>query len=465
MNLTNQFRSGRGQGVDASKARFVFLVLLVAACAILGGSSRSDVVVLPVLRSIAVVCLIFSAMLATGNFRDVRAPLVLLALLAVSIACQLVPLPVSWTPRADLLAYAPQLVEAGQWAPISLAPDRTWNSLIALIIPLAMLVCLSGLLARPGPILVIVVATALASSLLGILQVAGGKDSFFYLYENMHRGLPTGFLANRNHQAALLAVAIPVLWAWAADTKRSRLGVSNAMIAGALSLFFAMVILITGSRSGILMLFVAILATMLSIPSVFPARMPKKMRLSIGVAGVAISLFLVLLTFYLGRAYSIDRLMGINNLNEEARLSNAPIMIEMFRDFLPFGSGFGSFDQMFRMAEVDAALKLTYFNNAHNDLLEIGITGGAPALLAVLAFILWWGWSSWRVFRTRAPGAFNSAARAGSIGIFIFLLASLTDYPLRTPLLGAVFALLSAMLAKGCVEAAGARQPRLQLSR
>jgi hypothetical protein len=56
--------------------------------------------------------------------------------------------------------------------------------------------------------------------------------------------------------------------------------------------------------------------------------------------------------------------------------------------------------------------------------------------------------ASLRAFRSPSEGTETYAARAASIGILIFLLASLTDYPLRTPLLGAICAIFCAMLAQ-----------------
>lgn len=125
----------------------------------------------------------------------------------------------------------------------------------------------------------------------------------------------------------------------------------------------------------------------------------------------------------------------------------------MLRDFMPIGSGFGSFDPVFRMYEPDELLHPGYFNHAHNDWLELALTGGLPALLLLAAFILWAGWRLYSSFRTPAS---DPALRVRSGGLVLLVLAgaSVSDYPLRTPILAALLALACAWLARS-----GGEQP------
>ena len=119
----------------------------------------------------------------------------------------------------------------------------------------------------------------------------------------------------------------------------------------------------------------------------------------------------------------------------------------MWRDFAWTGSGFGSFDPLFRMYEPDAMLKPTNFNHAHNDWLELALTGGVPALAVLTLFV---GWASVQMARCwRAPGATAMvlSARGGGIALLVLGAASISDYPLRTPLMAALMTLSCAWLA------------------
>ena len=60
----------------------------------------------------------------------------------------------------------------------------------------------------------------------------------------------------------------------------------------------------------------------------------------------------------------------------------------MLKDFLPTGIGFGAFDPAFRVFEPDSSLSPLYLNHAHNDLVELALTGGIAALLMFALFLL-----------------------------------------------------------------------------
>jgi O-antigen ligase len=149
------------------------------------------------------------------------------------------------------------------------------------------------------------------------------------------------------------------------------------------------------------------------------------------VAGV------VALAVFFGRAEAVNRLVGMYGAGDEARISKLPEVLQIARDFFPFGTGMGSFDPVFRGYETVQDLDLTYFNHAHNDLAELALTGGLPALLILIAFITW-------AMRS-AAGALSMAhaefQRLGAVIVALILFASLVDYPLRTPLLSAIFTL------------------------
>src|SRR5690606_34739815 len=80
-------------------------------------------------------------------------------------------------------------------------------------------------------------------------------------------------------------------------------------------------------------------------------------------------------------------------------------------------------------------------NHAHNDLLELALTGGLPALSILGWFVAWFGLNAASVLRQRDRSASTDFARLGVVMIVVLLLSSVVDYPLRTPLMAALFAM------------------------
>src|SRR5690606_10191399 len=91
----------------------------------------------------------------------------------------------------------------------------TWNAFWASLAPAAVLVLGVGLdrndLDRLVPALI---ALIFLSFLVGLLQIVGDPHGPLYFYRYTHYGTPVGLLANRNHQAVLLACALPMLAVW-----------------------------------------------------------------------------------------------------------------------------------------------------------------------------------------------------------------------------------------------------------
>jgi len=79
-------------------------------------------------------------------------------------------------------------------------------------------------------------------------------------------------------------------------------------------------------------------------------------------------------------------------------------------------------------------------NQAHNEPLQLAIEGGVPALILLLLFLAWWAQAAWRIAVPAEPGRRRAIARAAFSATVMLMLSSLVDYPLRTPLLSALFA-------------------------
>ncbi len=431
---------------------------LLVVLALVGGSARADALVLVFLRPMVVLAAM-AILLSPGPLdpRPVRIPAILLGCLALTIAIQLVPLPIdllNGVAGGDGLRSAEAaLPDAPTFMPITLTPDSTWNSLIALL-PAAV-VLLGYAAIRPMQrfrLVDILLALICLSAIFSVVQTLSGDGLQLSIYEFVHRNRPIGFMANRNHAAAMLALALPLLSAWVylpmSLPEWARLRVPLAV---ALGIFFIILVLVSGSRSGLVLVGIGIVGAMVVRPARWLRLSRRQFWAVVLSAPVALGGLLAIM-FLRGRATSIDRLLAIDIGDTELRLKNLPAVIEAVRDFFPLGSGFGSFTPLFQHYEADGSLRNAYFNNAHNDFIELVLTGGLAAALVGFAFVIWWGVVSVRLFRAPRETPELVLARAASFGIGILLVASISDYPLRTPFLGAVFALLSALLASGLLQ-------------
>jgi O-antigen ligase len=113
-------------------------------------------------------------------------------------------------------------------------------------------------------------------------------------------------------------------------------------------------------------------------------------------------------------------------------------------EFMPVGSGLGSFGAVYRTFDNPNRTTNEFVNHAHNDYLEVALELGVPGILLVLGFFIWWALRSWRSWQDDFHGA--NVARCGSVITAVLLLHSVADYPLRTSALAAVFALGCAFL-------------------
>src|SRR5690606_2789019 len=89
----------------------------------------------------------------------------------------------------------------------------------------------------------------------------------------------------------------------------------------------------------------------------------------------------------------------------------------------------------------------SYFNHAHNDLLEIVLDAGLPGLLLLGWAIIWWFWRTIAVWRRREVQ--HPLPRLGSGILLLTIVASITDYPARTPMNMAVVVIAAVWLSGG----------------
>ncbi len=109
-----------------------------------------------------------------------------------------------------------------------------------------------------------------------------------------------------------------------------------------------------------------------------------------------------------------------------------------------------SFASVYQIVEPDALLRQDYFNQAHNDWLQLPIEGGLPAVLIFLAGALWIVAGLVGALRQRSrPLGVEFIEPLVLAGAFsLIALNSIVDYPLRTQSLAMVGAFLLVILAR-----------------
>ena len=424
--MTDRFR-------DGLFATFVF------ACLVLGGASREG--------HLANFALQVSGLGFLGwglyrlDWRSLGTPerllLVLGGLGLVIIGLQFIPLPPElWRTlpgRSEVAAELDMLGVQPDPGLLTFSLHESLRSAMSILPALALAIALMARRSLPTIALAVtIVGTALLSLGVGIMQVLGGTESAWYLYDFTNRGWMVGFFANANHMATLLLVSLPFLAALLRDG-RTRLPLRRmefTILGCALCALIAMGVGLAGSLTGYALLAPVALASSLIV-------WPPSKRLS---------WFLALpVVIFSGAALAIlgD---GENALSSEARsslLGREQIQmhgVTAAQDFFPVGSGLGTFEEVYRRYEDEQLVTSNFINHAHNDYLELIIELGAPGLALIALFWCWWLYCLHRLLIVQA----SPFAWAGWIAVGVFLTHSGWDYPLRTAALAAVFAI-------GCV--------------
>lgn len=419
-----------------SPALLLFLLLL-GTLWVAGGASHADVTGQVVTRTATWLILVLAILCGVRPMGRSTGPvfwLVLATMLLVLL--QLVPLPPGlWTalPGREFLLSAPLSQET--WRPWSLTPSTTINAASSLIVPVVTLYLVSAMPQEERAWLpAIMLGAIFLSMLVGLLQFSGFMIDNPFI--NDTRGSVGGTFANRNHFALFLAMGCLIAPVWAFAGKQNARW--RAPVALAFMTLFALIILATGSRAGILTGLLALaLGLALCWHNVRRALhgAPRWVFPTLIAAIIGVIALFILVSIAADRAESVRRAFEIDP-GQDMRTRGLPTVLSMIAAYFPAGAGFGGFDPIFRLHEPFQLLKPTYFNHAHNDFLEIVLDGGLPALLLMLVAIGWYGMASMRAWR--GSGRHSVLPKLGSAILFLVFVASAFDYPARTPMMMAM---------------------------
>lgn len=430
----------------------ILLVLLLTVLWLAGGTSRADQLGQPVVRGAAWLLLIVAIVFGKRRpqFREKPVWLFLLAMIVLALA-QLVPLPPSmWEalPGRKMFIEAAVLAGTAQpWRPLAIVPSATINALSSLVVPFAVLVFATGLRERertwlPTLVLIFIVA----AMLLGLLQLSGAIIHNPFIDDIP--GQVSGTFANRNHFALLLAFGILLVPAWAfSDTHVATWRWPAAL---GLVLLLFLTILATGSRAGMGVGAIALVIGVILVRRPIQHRLrryPRWVLPMLIAAIVGLVILFVAISISADRAVSIHRLFTMSP-EEDLRRKALPTIWAMIWTYFPFGSGLGDFATVFQIYEPFDFLNITYLNRAHDDYLEIILNAGLPGLLLLLCALTWWLVASIRAWRA-GGSARHVKPKLGSTMLLLVFVASIVDYPARTPIMMAIIALAALWLSWG----------------
>jgi len=387
-----------------------------------------------------------------------------LGILLVFPLLQLVPLPAGWW--SALPGHEPyaQIVErfgdpsAHAWRAVSLQPAQTLASWLALLPPLA---CLLGMM-RLSPsnatrLLVWLAVVAGGEAVLGLMQ-AGIGDMFSFAERDPNApNRATGTFVNRNHLAAMLAMVLPVIIALL--IRRVRPGhlarrapavgegaAQVALLAGA-ALVVVVSLVLTRSRAGIA---TAGIGIALLFVAVVVARAPTADRggraawivAAIVAAGGAAAVAIIAAT---GTPFTSRMTTETVSLDLQTRVAMYTSTLRAALDFLPFGSGLGTFAAVYPPFQpVTGRVAVGGFvNHAHNDYLEALLEIGIAAPLVGLLFARAWLGRMWSLLRHDDGRGFTLLQIGAGVGLVPAALHSVLDFPLHMPSNAMWFGLLA----------------------
>ncbi|MGN6594301.1 O-antigen ligase family protein [Sphingopyxis terrae] len=450
-------KRGDASRLASDQWRIRWIIGFLLAVFLLGGSGRADVLSLAFLRPIAAIAFVTWAAVAwRTTWSEARGPALILLATGLLMLLHLIPLPPPlWTalPGRDIVVDTMAAVGSKPgWMPLTLAPTEGWNQFFALTVPAAMLlgVIWSGRAAM-RPVLIVLLGIIVASALLGLLQSIGPAKSPLYLYRITNNGVGVGLFANRNHQAMLLACFYPLLAVWASTISGSSES-QRAKMTMALGLGLAVVplVFVAGSRSGLVLLLVGLIAAFVIYQRPqqgFSARGDVHSRRIVSATVTGTAVIMMVVAALSTRSAALQRILQ-NDAADDLRFQALPTIMDGIWRFFPWGSGGGSFVPVYKMLEIDRLLSATYFNHAHNDVAEVMLEYGLPGLLLIVAAVSGWAWAIFRLWNARRAaggraGRTHLYGSAGSAILLILGLGSVVDYPLRVPSLAALATLAS----------------------
>jgi O-antigen ligase len=378
------------------------------------------------------------------------------ALLVATPLVQLLPVPMAWwallpghAPFAQVLETAG---EAAGWRPMTIHPVATQYSWLVMIPCVAIFVAVRQLdRSAVRRLAMVFAAVACMEAIAGVLQAGSTPGSAIHLGNPYGGGAATGTYINKNHFAALMAMALPLLLSlWAiemlpvvthrgevlrehprnADTKFAMRALFSA-----LAVVLLLALFLSRSRAGIAAGMLAFgLATLALVWRTATAQVKVVLAM---VAGGAL-----LLAACVGLTPALDR-FAPDEVAQAAggRWTLTFGSLNAALDFMPLGSGLGTFADVFRRYQGSGIIG--FADHAHNDyaelLVELGIAGLAVMALMLAAYAMRWR----PVLASRHSRRLRFLQVGAGLGMLAMIVHGLFDFNFHIPANAISFSLLA----------------------
>jgi O-antigen ligase len=192
-------------------------------------------------------------------------------------------------------------------------------------------------------------------------------------------------------------------------------------------------IIFTQSRTGIFLMLLGILLSSL----VFSSHLGFKKIVNFGLVAFGVALLSALqvgLIPVLSRFFLEDPLADLRWPMAQATIEGMPY-------FFPWGSGVGTFGEVFQRFQT-VALNGFYIDHAHNDVLEFAFEGGLLAMAVMASFFFYYLRRWWQFWPKGRWERYHFIQAGAGISIFLMMLHSLVDFNLHVPANAIYFALV-----------------------
>lgn len=361
--------------------------------------------------------------------------------------------------RVEIHRQAAQLTgsQAARASPsLSLAPANSRSAALSWLAAASLLA--ASLLVGRDPracrwLLAALLAGALVELAVGMVGLAQQAPHGLTRLLLQPEGRLKGTFANPNHLSLLfeIALAVAAAWSWWAWSRRA--GRWPARLGAALTwgLLFAAVVL-TGSRAGLVAAVAGTAVQVLALLAAGPRRRAAVMTLAltIGLAALAV----------VGSRLEIERYAAVSRFedNFRGRLEVVTPALELWRRFPLAGTGLGTFQEAFPLV-LPPEMTRVLWNRAHNDPLELLVTGGLIGVALAGCCVALLLRRIWRRLR-RAGGDEQRAAALAAIGALVAAgVHELMDFGLVIPANAAALAVLLGVAAGSRLKAPSGPAP------
>ncbi|MBW2328494.1 MAG: O-antigen ligase family protein, partial [Deltaproteobacteria bacterium] len=329
-----------------------------------------------------------------------------LVLLLCWMGLQLVPLPpglVRTIAPKIYETYLPllQLSDHQPWIPLTVQPKASLQELLRFSSYALFFVLTIQLLSRSDRLqktVTVVAWLGIAIAVEAIIQKLTSPQAIYWFRAAPPSTSPMGPWVYCNHFAGFMEMVFPLVVALFLfhrpqisyeEPLRDRIlsmftmsGANKHMLFGTGAMLMAVAILLSVSRGGIITLCLALLFF-----TVFMSRQNGQWRNKWLVVLITLVLLMISWLGWDPIMHKFSNIWGEQGLNTSSRLPVLLDSINMARDFILTGSGFGTYEVAFPAYRTVPGDSI-YFDHAHNDYIELLATGGLIGFLLAAWFIV-----------------------------------------------------------------------------